>query len=57
MLFQQVILATLSLAVAAKNAPKDPTITTTVVFSMEQDGKPIGDISIGLFGKTVPKTV
>ena len=35
---------------------KGPQVTHNVVFTMEQDGKVIGDIKIGLYGKTVPKT-
>lgn len=35
---------------------KDPKITSTVTFTMKQDGQEIGEIKIGLFGKTVPKT-
>jgi cyclophilin family peptidyl-prolyl cis-trans isomerase len=34
----------------------EPKITTTVVMKIERGGIPLGDISIGLFGKTVPKT-
>ncbi|KAF9921247.1 Peptidyl-prolyl cis-trans isomerase B [Linnemannia zychae] len=43
----------LSLAV---DAAKGPVITNKVYFDIEQDGKPMGRIVIGLFGKTVPKT-
>ena len=35
---------------------KGPKITSTVLMSIEQDGKHLGDISIGLYGATVPKT-
>lgn len=41
-----------ALAVAAKG----PMVTATVVMSLEQDGVPLGDVTIGLFGATVPKT-
>ena len=34
-----------------------PKVTHTVTFSLEIGGDPIGDVKIGLFGKTVPKTV
>ncbi|KAG0348620.1 Peptidyl-prolyl cis-trans isomerase B [Podila humilis] len=43
------------LAVTAQ-AAKGPAITNKVYFDMEQGGKPLGRIVIGLFGKTVPKT-
>nr|ACO13092.1 Peptidyl-prolyl cis-trans isomerase 5 precursor [Lepeophtheirus salmonis] len=36
---------------------KGPKVTETVTFSISIGGKPAGDIKIGLFGKTVPKTV
>jgi hypothetical protein len=35
---------------------KGPKVTHSVVFTIEQDGKPIGDIKIGLYGASVPKT-
>merc|ERR1712012_425986 len=34
-----------------------PKVTHTVTFSLEIGGQPIGDVKIGLFGKTVPRTV
>ncbi|CAH8565383.1 unnamed protein product [Schistosoma rodhaini] len=34
-----------------------PKVTDKVFFDIEVDGKPLGRIIIGLFGKTVPKTV
>jgi len=34
-----------------------PKVTHTVTFSLEIGGDPIGDVKIGLFGKTVPRTV
>ncbi|KAI1317832.1 Peptidyl-prolyl cis-trans isomerase B [Mortierella claussenii] len=37
-------------------AAKGPVITNKVYFDIEQDGKPLGRIVIGLFGKTVPET-
>ncbi|KAJ1913797.1 Peptidyl-prolyl cis-trans isomerase B [Tieghemiomyces parasiticus] len=40
----------------AVSAAKGPKITHTVFFDIEQDGKPLGRIEMGLYGKTVPKT-
>merc|ERR1712047_163159 len=34
-----------------------PKVTHTVTFSIEIGGQSVGDVKIGLFGKTVPKTV
>merc|ERR1711997_1368850 len=42
---------------AAASAAKGPVVTDKVFFDMEIGGQPIGTIEIGLFGKTVPKTV
>ena len=44
---------------AVVNAEEDPVeeITNKVFFDVTADGKPLGRITIGLFGKTVPKTV
>jgi len=42
---------------AMASAAKGPVVTDKVFFDMEVGGQPIGTIEIGLFGKTVPKTV
>jgi len=41
-------------AVAKKKGPK---ITNHVFFDIEIDGEPVGRVVMGLYGKTVPKTV
>ncbi|GMK54105.1 hypothetical protein CspeluHIS016_0106910 [Cutaneotrichosporon spelunceum] len=38
-------------------AAKGPIITNKVFFDIEQDGKALGRVVMGLYGKTVPKTV
>lgn len=38
------------------DAKKGPLVTDTVTFSIEIGGEKAGEIKIGLFGKTVPKT-
>ena len=43
----------ISLAFAAT---PDPKITNSVVLSMTHGGKPLGEITIGLFGDVVPRT-
>lgn len=54
-----VILGASLAAKAADEVAADPLeeITNKVFFDMAVDGKPVGKIVIGLFGKTVPKTV
>ncbi|KAG0275410.1 Peptidyl-prolyl cis-trans isomerase B [Linnemannia exigua] len=49
------VFAVVTLAVTAE-AAKGPVITNKVYFDIEQNGKPMGRVVIGLFGKTVPKT-
>jgi len=41
----------------AADAAKGPVITNKVYFDIEQAGESLGRITIGLFGKTTPKTV
>ncbi|KAF9406092.1 Peptidyl-prolyl cis-trans isomerase B [Podila epigama] len=48
-------MAIVVLAVSVQ-AAQGPVITNKVYFDMEQGGKPLGRIVIGLYGKTVPKT-
>lgn len=50
------LMAYFKFAVAAE-LPENPPITHKVFFDMEEDGKSIGRITIGLFGTVVPKTV
>ncbi|KAJ3115421.1 Peptidyl-prolyl cis-trans isomerase B [Phlyctochytrium bullatum] len=49
-------LLTLLLAFVAVEAAKGPKITHKVFFDIEQGGKPLGRIIMGLYGKTTPKT-
>lgn len=50
-----VILALLVLGVISTPLERE-TVTSTVAFTIEIDGKIEGDIEIGLFGDVVPKT-
>jgi len=45
------------LANASGDEPKGPKVTDEVTFTMSVGGEEVGDIVIGLFGQTVPKTV
>merc|ERR1712150_210099 len=51
------LLLVLSLGFKNVEAKKGPKVTHQVYFDMEIGDKPIGRIVIGMFGKTVPKTV
>ncbi|KAJ6670741.1 PEPTIDYL-PROLYL CIS-TRANS ISOMERASE CYP20-1 [Salix viminalis] len=56
LLWSLVLFGTLTL-IQAKKSKEDKEITHKVFFDVEIDGKPAGRITVGLFGKTVPKTV
>lgn len=45
------------LALAADKSANGPKVTDVVYFDITIGGKPAGRVEIGLFGKTVPKTV
>ncbi|EOD31334.1 peptidyl-prolyl isomerase [Emiliania huxleyi CCMP1516] len=47
----------LASAFVLASAAKDPKVTNRVFFDIEIDGEPSGRIVMGLYGKTVPKTV
>ena len=51
------ILALLSVLLLSADAKKGPKVTHKAWFEIAIDGESIGKIEIGLFGKTVPKTV
>lgn len=52
----RLLVSALCLATAAAKA-KGPTVTHTVFFDIDIDGEDAGRITMGLYGKTVPKTV
>ncbi|KAJ1857547.1 Peptidyl-prolyl cis-trans isomerase B [Coemansia sp. RSA 1822] len=54
--FYFVLLALMTLNARLVEAARGPIITNKVYFDITQDGKSLGRIVIGLFGKTVPKT-
>merc|ERR1711935_321545 len=49
-------LVALVLVLGLADAAKGPKITSKVYFDMEIGGEPAGRITMGLYGKTVPKT-
>ncbi|CAD5205969.1 unnamed protein product [Bursaphelenchus okinawaensis] len=50
-------LALISSVLCADDKPKGPKVTDKVIFEIEIGGEKAGKVEIGLFGKTVPKTV
>lgn len=51
------LFAIVALTASSAEAAKGPVITNKVYFDIEHGGKPMGRIVMGLYGKTVPKTV
>ncbi|KAL7274524.1 Peptidyl-prolyl cis-trans isomerase B [Rhizina undulata] len=49
--------AVVAFIVQPAEAVKGPLITNKVYFDIEHGGKPLGRVVLGLYGKTVPKTV
>ena len=49
-----VILTAMFLFMGQTAAAKGPKITHKVYFDIEHDGQPLGRITMGLYGKTVP---
>jgi len=50
-------LLALAFLLSPSEAAKGPVITHKVYFDVEHGGKPLGRVVMGLYGKTVPKTV
>ena len=50
-------LAMVALVAAVASAKRGPLVTNRVYFDVEADGEKLGRIVMGLYGKTVPKTV
>ncbi|WWD19250.1 peptidyl-prolyl cis-trans isomerase B [Kwoniella shandongensis] len=56
-LLAAVLVAIMFLLSPQAEAAKGPVITHKVYFDVEHGGKPLGRVVMGLYGKTVPKTV
>ncbi|KLT40079.1 putative cyclophilin [Cutaneotrichosporon oleaginosum] len=56
-LFAALFVALALVFAGSAEAAKGPVITNKVFFDIEHDGKPLGRVVMGLYGKTVPKTV
>lgn len=54
--FTAIVLLCILALTTVTEAVQGPKITKHVVFSIEQGGKKLGDVTIGLYGNTVPKT-
>jgi peptidylprolyl isomerase len=57
LLLLSLLMAPLALVEAAKATKREPKVTHKVFFDISIDGAAAGRIVMGLFGKTVPKTV
>jgi len=55
-LFLVLVVALICVAGTIADEEKGPKVTEKVYFDIEQDGKALGRVTIGLFGATVPKT-
>ncbi|KAK1927304.1 peptidylprolyl isomerase B [Papiliotrema laurentii] len=56
-IFAALFIALLVVFAPVAEASKGPVITNKVFFDIEHGGKPLGRVVMGLYGKTVPKTV
>ncbi|KAG7530976.1 hypothetical protein FFLO_04647 [Filobasidium floriforme] len=56
-LLAALVVTLLAVTAQGADAAKGPVITNKVFFDIEQGGRPLGRVTFGLYGKTVPKTV
>ncbi|WOO83259.1 Peptidyl-prolyl cis-trans isomerase B [Vanrija pseudolonga] len=56
-LLAALLVAIIAFLASPAEAAKGPIITNKVYFDIEHGGKPLGRVVMGLYGKTVPKTV
>lgn len=54
--YSLLFVALVAFSIQGVEAAKGPRITSKVYFDIEHGGKPLGRVTIGLFGGTVPKT-